>query len=186
MMQFKKSAKKQHSTSRFSIATWNVRGLSAKEEKEQLGRDCSAYALDLVCVQETKVPEYDEINLSSGHNCKLILMQQKTAKYRGLGFVIEPSLIPHVRSWWYVSDHVAVIDIAIPNPGGRFTECHVINAYGPTMQKTTDNPALRDRFYAELSSAVTAPSRFQVFVCGDFNSKLRQMTLEDEEAGLSY
>ena len=99
MVLFKKSAKKQHSTSRFSIATWNVSELSAKEKKEQLGRDCSAYVLDLVCVQETKVPEYDEINLSSGH--KLILMQQKTAKYCGLGFVIGPRLIPHIRSWWY-------------------------------------------------------------------------------------
>ena len=53
------------------------------------------------------------------------------------------------------------------------------------MQKVVDNPAVRDSFYEELSSAVTAPSRFQVFVCGDFNSKLGQRTPEDEEAGLS-
>jgi len=29
------------------------------------------------------------------------------------------------------------------------------------MQKVMDNPAVRDRFYEELSSAVTAPSRFK-------------------------
>ena len=69
------------------------------------------------------------------------------------GFVIEPRLIPHVPSWWYVSDRVAVINVAIPNPGGRFTECRVVNAYGPTMQKVTKNPAVRVRFYVELSSA---------------------------------
>ena len=45
----------------------------------------------------------------------------------GLDFVIGPRLIPHVRPWWYVSNQVAVIDVAIP--GGRFTECHVVNAY---------------------------------------------------------
>ena len=63
----------------------------------------------------------------------------------------------------------------------------MVNAYGPTLHKVMDNPAVKNRFYEELSSAVTAPSRFQVFVCGDVNSKLElgQTTLEDEEAGLS-
>ena len=68
--------KKDRNRSRISIATWNVQGLSAKEKKEQLGRDCNAYAIDLMCIQETKVPDYDEINLLSGN--KLILMEQKT------------------------------------------------------------------------------------------------------------
>ena len=53
------------------------------------------------------------------------------------------------------------------------------------MQKVVDNPAVRDKFYEELSSTVTAPSCFQVFVCGDFKSKLGQRTPEGEEAGLS-
>ena len=172
MVMFKRSANQQ-----------NASKFISEGKKEQLERACSACALDLVCVQETKVPDYDELNLSSGH--KLILMQQETAKFCGLGFVIGPRLIPHVHSWWYVSDRVAVIKIAIPNRGGKFTESRVINAYGPTMQKATDNPAVRDRFYADLSSAVAAPSCFQVFACGDFNSKLGQLTPQDEEAGLN-
>lgn len=53
------------------------------------------------------------------------------------------------------------------------------------MQKAAGNPAVRDRFYAKLSSAVAAPSHFQAFVCGDFNSKLGQLTPEDDEAGLN-
>ena len=55
------------------------------------------------------------------------------------------------------------------------------------MQKVIDNPAVRDKFYEELRSVVTAPSCFQVFLCGDFNSKLElgQTTPKDEEAGLS-
>ena len=54
----------------------------------------------------------------------------------------------------------------------------MVNAYEPTMQKVMDNPAVRDRFY-ERSSTVTAPSRFQVFVCGDFNSKLGKAGTDD-------
>ena len=50
-------------------------------------------------------------------------MQQKTAKFRGLGFVVGRRLIPHVRSWWHISDRVAVINIAIPNKSGHITEC---------------------------------------------------------------
>ena len=92
--------KRDRNCSRISIATWNVQGLSAKEKKEQLGRDCNAYAIDLMCIQETKVPDYDEINLLSGN--KLILMKQKSAKHRGLGFVIGPCLIR------LIGDHTAI------------------------------------------------------------------------------
>lgn len=50
----------------------------------------------------------------------------------------------------------------------------MVNAYGPAMQKVVNNPALRDRFYEELSSAVTTPYHFQVFVRVHFNSNLGQ------------
>ena len=58
----------------FSFRTWNVRGLSVKEKNQQLGRDCHAYKLDLVCIQETKITNYDEITLASGH--KRVLLRQ--------------------------------------------------------------------------------------------------------------
>lgn len=87
-----------------SLATWNVRGLNAAEKRQQLGRDCAKYHFDLTCLQETKVAVSDDLGLASGH--KLVLIQQRTAKYRGLGFVIVPRLKPFVRRWWYVSDRV--------------------------------------------------------------------------------
>ena len=40
------------------------------------------------------------------------------------------------------------------------------------------------QFYAELNSAIKAPARLLVFVCGDFNSKLAKRTTADVEAGL--
>ena len=94
--------------------------------------------------------------------------------------------MPHVRSWWYISDRVAAIELSIPTSQGKSTYCRVIDAYGPTLQKASENPSLLDCFYAELSKAVFAPSHYQVFVCGDFNSKLGTLSPEDEEIGLSY
>ena len=152
-----------------SLATWNVRGLNAAEKRQQLGRDCAKYHLDLTCpqLQETKVPASDDPELASGH--KLVLIQQQTAKYRGLGFVIAPRLKPFVHRSWYVSDQIAVMVLAISCRDGTFCQCRVVNAYGPTSQRVKENPSVSEQFYAEMSSAIKAPTRFLVFVCGDFN-----------------
>ncbi|MDA8031205.1 MAG: hypothetical protein MPK62_08785, partial [Alphaproteobacteria bacterium] len=82
----------------------------------------------------------------------------KRQKHRGLGFVISPRPIPHVCSWWYISDRVAAIELSIPTSQGKSTYCRVINAFGPTLQKASENPSLLDCFYAELSKAVFALS----------------------------
>ena len=74
---------------------------------------------------------------------------------------------PHVRSWWYVSDRISVIEFAIPNCGGSNIDVRVVIAYGPTSQLVRENPTLADRFYQELISVITPPARFQLFVCGD-------------------
>ena len=44
---------------------------------------------------------------------------------------------------------------------------------------------MSEQFHAELNSAIKAPARFLVFVCGDFNSKLGKRRAADIEAGLN-
>lgn len=61
-----------------------------------------------------------------------------------------------------------------------------MNAYGPTSQRVKENPSVSEQFYTELASAINAPSRYLVFVCGDFNSKLGKRTTADIEAGLEF
>ena len=54
------------------------------------------------------------------------------------------------------------------------------------MQKAFKNPQLGETFYSELQEVVSnTPSRFQLLICGDFNSKLDIRSTEDEDAGLS-
>ena len=60
----------------------------AAEKRQQLGRDCAKYHFGLTCLQEMKVAVSDDLELASGH--KLVLIQQRTAKYRGLGFITAP------------------------------------------------------------------------------------------------
>ena len=90
-----------------------------------------------------------------------------------------PQLKPFVRQWWYVSDRVAVLDLAIPCRGGTFCQCRVVNAYAPTSQGVRESPSVSEQFYVELNSAIKAPARFLVFVCGDFNSTLGKRTTAD-------
>ena len=108
-----------------SLTTWNVRGLNTADKRQQLGRECTKYHFDLICLQETKVAASDDLELVCGH--KLVLIQQLTAKYRGLGFVIASQLKPFVRRWWYVSDRIAVLDVAIPCQDGTFCQCRAVN-----------------------------------------------------------
>ena len=105
-----------------------------------------------------KVAVSEDLKLASGH--KLVLIQQRTTKYRGLGFIIAPWLKPFVHRWWYVSDRVAVLDLAIPCWGDTFCQCRVVNAYGPMSQWVRENPSMSEQFYAELNSAIKAPARF--------------------------
>ena len=118
--------KAKRSPQEFAIATWNVRGITATSKKETLGTDCDHYNIDLGCIQETKVEGMLEQQLHTGH--RLILMQQKTATYRGLGFIIGPRLLDHVLSFAYISDCVTFIDLSLPLKNGATTKCRVIKA----------------------------------------------------------
>ena len=162
---------------------WNVQGLTAASKRETLGAVCDHYNIDLVCIQETKEEAMSEQQLQTGH--RLILMQQKQATYLGLDFVIGPTLLDHVLSFAYVSDCVAFIDLSMPMRNGSITKCHVINVYGPTAEQAREDPTLVNTLYNELGSAITIPSRWQNFICGDFNSKLGKLSQEDREAGLT-
>lgn len=111
-------------------------------------------------------------------------MQQTQSKHYGLGFVIGPRLLDHVLSYTYISDRIATIDLCLPMRNGSSTKCRIVNVYGPTSERARENPSLLNSLYAELGSAINIPSRWQLFVCGDFNAKLGKLNKTDKEAGL--
>ena len=83
--------------------------------------------------------------------------------------------------------HHPNLDLTLPARTVNKSPCHVriINCYSPTLPRSIKNPAIIEQFYDELTTSVQVPSRYEVFVAGDFNAKLGKRTLSDVENGYS-
>ena len=106
-------------------------------------------------------------------------MDQKKCRHGGLGFVLSPHMCQYVKSYSYVSDRVAIMDLHIPNKEHGCVKYRVVNAYGPTTPRASKCPELLDDFYTALERAVDVPSRYELILLGDFNSKIGKLTYEE-------
>ena len=106
-------------------------------------------------------------------------MEQKHSWHGGLGFIISPRMRDYVKSYEYVSDRVAVLDLRIPTKSGGHIFYRIVNGYGPTTPRAQANPQTVSDFYESLSRAVNVPSRWELFICGDFNAKLGKVSLDE-------
>ena len=161
----------------FKFSTWNVRGLTKDHKRSLLGQDCLRYGLDVVCVQETKCTKPEELVLETKH--KLIIIDQKHCRHGGLGFVISSRITPYVKTYKYVSDRVAVLDLEIPNKSTGAVRYRIVNAYGPTTPRASNNPNLVRDFYRALNCAINVPARYELIIMGDFNAKVGKLTYEE-------
>ena len=80
-------------------------------------------------MQETKVSSHEEHQLKAGY--KLICLEQKSAAYRGLGFAISENIMPNVKSYKYVSDRIAILELEIKTNTNSKMKARIINAYLP-------------------------------------------------------
>ena len=172
-----------------SFATFNIRGLGTKQDdsehskREKLGSDCARYHVDFCAIQETKVVEPGVCTLSNGY--RLIWFEQRDGRHGGLGFVISPRMFDYVVCYKTISDRVSYMDLDIPSRSGNPIRCRVVNAYGPHRKLAADNPKLLANFYGQLRDAISVPSNVEIFVLGDFNSKLGRMTNADSTFGFN-
>ena len=166
-----------------SLATFNVRGLSKELKQHQLGMDCMNYNIDIVAIQETKMTQFKEIILPTKN--KLLIFEQSESRHGDLGFLINERFIKFVMSWNVISDRVAYINLKLPSKNGSFTYFRIVNAYCPHSKICKDSPTKLSQFYDQLQLAIDVPSRWEIFVLGDFNSKLGKLTSEDINNNLS-
>lgn len=80
----------------FHLATFNVRGLSAKYKQTALVRDLKAHSIDLCCLQETKMVHVIDTFVQ---NFRIITFDTDE-RARGLGFAVGPRLEPYLRRVW--------------------------------------------------------------------------------------
>jgi len=165
-----------------NVGSWNVRGLSKPHKQSLLSKDCLRYQLDVVCLQETKCTVRSDQRLSK---YRLIIMQQVNSYHGGLGFIISPKVLPWIKSYMYISDRVAYLDLQIPSQNGGEVNYRIINAYGPTEPRATADPPLATTFYRDLKRAYDVPSRYEVYFGGDFNAKVGKLTEEELASDVS-
>ena len=161
----------------FRFITWNVCGLSKSIKRDNLANECLKYKMDIACLQETKSKLHEDLFLHNGY--RLIIMEQRDSYHGGLGFIISPRMRDYVKSYSYISDRVAVLDLLIPTKSGAPVHYRMVNAYGPTTPRAQSNPQAVIDFYQSLSHAINVPSRWEYYICGDFNSKLGKVSLEE-------
>ena len=172
-----------------SLATFNVRGLGSQQndsthsKREQLGIDCARYSIDICAIQETKTVEPGTCTLSNGY--RLVWFEQKDGRHGGLGFVISPRMFDYVVCWTTISDRVSYMDLELPTRSGNLIRSRVVNAYCPHRKLAHDNPNLLVNFYGQLKDAISVASNVEIFVLGDFNSKLGKMTETDQSFGFN-
>jgi len=150
---------------KFSIGTFNVRGLTSAIKKQQLVEDLERYDIQICTLQETKIQiGFDDII----GNYRVFCLPSESRHY-GLGFAIHKSLLERVHRVWSESDRVAVLQIRLS------TKCFfsIVNVYAPTSTRVAQDQACLDQFYSVLDSAFSKVRTSSVLViCGDFNAKL--------------
>jgi len=148
----------------FSIATFNVRGLSSEEKRAALCRDLKNYRIQICVLQETKTTE----SVDKTENGYRIILLPPACRHYGLGFAVAKELATSVEKVWSLSDRVA--GITLKNSSCRFS---ILNVYAPTLARCANDSGELDDFYSTLSSAVNKEQSSSIlFIAGDFNAKV--------------
>ena len=132
---------------KFSVGTFNVRGLVDDLKKEQLARDVEKYGVDVCALQETKIKDAGEAYVNGN---TLITFETKSKHY-GNGFMIKPKFRDKIHKFWRESDRICVLQLSEANykcelkndlkvkiikqgTGGKKL-INIINAYAPTSDR---------------------------------------------------
>ena len=125
---------------KFTVSTFNVRGITSEIKKWNLNEDLLKYNIDLICLQETKINDDMDIQVKES---RLICFKPECRHY-GSGFLINKAWKDKIHRTWKETDRISVIQFK--ENGKTMT---VINAYGPTQKLADENQDIRDSFYRD-------------------------------------
>jgi len=149
----------------FSVATFNVRGLSSCIKKELLASDLERYGVHVCCLQETKV----EHGFDDTFNNYRVFGLPCSSRHHGIGFAVHRCLFARLHKFWKICDRVAVLQIHL-SPSNILS---IINVYAPTSTVVAQDHDCLSAFYSSLKEALSqVNSTSFVMIAGDFNAKL--------------
>ena len=149
----------------FTVASLNVRGISARTKCDTLVHDLSSHEVDVCTLQETKI----SARIDERSNGYRILSLPRKCRHYGLGFTLCPPLADKVKRFWKLPDRMAVLTLDT-EPRSSVA---VVNAYAPTAMRCANDVAELDDFYSALGQALREVNRSTlVLFAGDFNAKV--------------
>jgi len=164
-----------------NIATWNINGyLRDPVRREELAKDMIERNISIAGLQETRWNEKVTITETGG---TIYNLSHGGEDYLGLGFYISKEWEPRLVSLKIVTSRIAVARFSAHNENSRRGDMAIINIYGPTMMRRTENPGITEAFYNDLRKVYDMEKQgsTSIFVIGDFNSKIGLRTHEDDD-----
>ena len=124
----------------FTVASFNLRGISSNVQRETLRRDLKVYKVDVCTLQETKVTEAFDQQMS-GYR---LLCFAPSCRHYGLGFAVSSEWSSSIHRFWALSDRVAVLTLRLKHNSSSLLA--IINAYVPTCTKCSKDASDLDKF----------------------------------------
>lgn len=145
----------------WKLGVWNVRSLNGKED--ELIYEFERAGLEVLVVAETKKKGEGEVKLMNGHTLVYSGVPENKRAVEGVGCIINKKLVKNIVKWKGWSERILSIELLIDKE-----KITIVAVYGPNEN---DKKEVKDKFWEELSR-VTEASMGQVFVAGDFNSRV--------------
>ena len=150
--------------SKLTVATFNVRGLTAKTKREALERDLSRYHVDVCAIHKTKITDHVSEVLPNGYH--LITFPQSNGHQRGISFLTSLRMRPFLSKYCALTDCMATVYCQLPC--GKYRKdtnrIRIIIANGPTLNTYTENPKIREEFYDAITSLWQETSEWQITI----------------------
>ena len=187
---------------KFSIATFNVRGLTQEYKQEQLSRDITNYNIDICSIQELKIDNSTDTVINNDN--RLICFPTGENKSHGNGFIVAKKWSNQVNRYWKVTDRICVLELLteksiVYNKGTvkyraeaqsstkiKLTKENeadhtviIINVYAPTSNITKKDKKELRKLYDNLNKLLSDFKKLStktVIITGDFNSQVGKST----------
>ncbi|CAH0558552.1 unnamed protein product [Brassicogethes aeneus] len=154
---------KKETRKNWKIGTWNIKSIQGKEN--ELEEEFEELGLDILVITETKKKGQGITKL---HNNNILIFSGVKLNERAaarVGCIIYKELEEEIEEWQAWSERI--LTVAIKNKKKNILKTIII-VYGPNENDTKD---IKDKFWEKLSLA-TEGSRGELYIAGDFNSRV--------------